>query len=546
MKTTPEFLPRATAQELGWAQVWAQCRPVSVAGQAFRRDVLGRPYRPGDEAAWREAVEDLRAVRAAAEADGTLAERLCQALAEVPDIEAMLRLLQQGAALRQVDFFELKKMLWHGREIERALGAGGLSFSWWRTLDWERLLRLLNPEEELVPAFALSEAADGELARLRGELSRIEGRIAARKKEQHDSLRTRYGRAPGRDGLYVWERGEAAREVAAEDAELELVLKNRYETVFRVVDQADVTAMRARRKDLLTEIEEREVAVLAEMAVCLVQEVPDLHEARTALARLDWTLAKVELARAWGGSLPEWVTDQPWRVAGSWHPAAREAVEARGGVYTTLDLELQPGVGLITGPNMGGKTVALKTFGLLQALAQYAMPVPATVFHFQPVERIGMSAGDGQSLEGGLSSFGAEMSRLVALLTERGRALLLLDEVARTTNPQEGEALAVALASWLCETEHTAWIASHFPQVTRVPGVQQYRVAGLRGEMLERWEGEGGGAGDVLARLQAAFDYRVIPSDRQEVQRQAVRLARCLGLPEDLVERAERVLRERE
>src|SRR3569833_3096567 len=140
---------------------------------------------------------------------------------------------------------------------------------------------------------------------------------------------------------------------------------------------------------------------------------------------------------------------------------------------------------------MGGKTVVLKTFGLLQALAQFGMPVPAARFAFHPVERIGLSGGDEQSMDSGLSSFGAEVQRLAELLHGGTRALLLLDEVARTTNPEEGEALAIGLAGYLLHSGHAALMASHFPGVTGVPGIQGFRVAGLQRDVLDELERQG-------------------------------------------------------
>jgi DNA mismatch repair protein MutS2 len=468
-------------------------------------------------------------------------------LRELPDAELVLTLIAEEASLRQVDFFELKAFLWKGREIERLLGEREVRYSWWPVVDWEMLLRRLNPPGELLPAFSLDDCGDEELTLLRDEAAALDARMLAARKEQSEGLRSRYGRAPGRDGTYVWdrERGDVLAKAAA-DPELTLVQENRFEAVYRVAEPTGVEALRQRRDEVQTQIEDREVLVLQGLADSFRPDVEALRSAWAALGRLDWTLAKALLALKWQGEVPKfpvWEKDEQalWRVDAGWHPLARQSVEARGGRFTPLDLVLSPGVGLITGPNMGGKTVVLKTFGLLQALAQHAMSVPAGGFHFQPVERIGMSGGDEQSLTAGLSSFGAEMHRLSGLLRTRGRALLLLDEVARTTNPQEGEALATGLASFLLGSGHMAVLASHFPKLTEIPGLQQFRVAGLRREVLDALQA-GGRAEDLLSRLQSAMDYRLVRSDEGAVPHDAVAIARCFGLPDDMIRKTEEVL----
>ncbi|HEU4962695.1 MAG TPA: hypothetical protein VFV52_02405 [Bacilli bacterium] len=535
------FWEETTREWLGWGEVFALCQPVSKAGLRYKREV--QPYLPAERTAWQEAMSDWQALQKVL-CDGSFAKAIGDALREVPDAAALLGLLEQGASLRQVDFYEIKSLLWQGRQVERLLQEHGLRYAWWVSPDWETLLRLLNPPGELVPTFSLAEHPDHVLTRLRGELAQIESRLFRRKQEQVDALRARYGRVPNRSGELIWEKTERGRIAKAqEDPALALRQENVFEAVFAVVEPPELQGWRQEQEELRTAVEDREVLILQELVRKLKPHAQTLQAVLTALARLDWTLAKAVLARKWQGDVDaqviEWLDsdDAPWQVTSGWHPTARASVEKRGGTFTPLDLTLHPGVGLITGPNMGGKTVALKTFALLQALAQHAMPVPAQRFFFHPVERIGSSGGDEQSLESGLSSFGAEMYRLADLLATQGRALLLLDEVARTTNPQEGEALAYGLAKHLLTTKHTALLASHFPGVARVQGLQTYRVAGLRREVLAELERRAD-IREVLSQLHRAMDYRLMPCVAGDVPRDALRLAQSFGLPEGLLRAA--------
>jgi len=573
--TVRAFWDETTREGLHWSDVWARFVPLSRAGQRYKRE--RRPYLAGEREAWAAAAADWQSLR---RVDGDWKQRLSELLRDLPDVRDLFVLMEQGAGLRQVDFFELKRFLWKGLQAEELLREAGLAYAWWEAAGWEQRLRQLHPQGELVPTFSMSDLPDEELAGLRRELARLDAVLLAGRRELAEQLRTRYGKAPARDGQYVLDLRIDRDAIAAarSDEDLHLVQENLFEAVFAVVEPPALAAAKEERERVIMRIEDREMIVLQELVREFAPHVERLRRGLDALARLDWALCAARVADEWavmagadegrdageeasagagtcagtegglarngnvwpcaGPVTPEWADgDDPWQLAGAWHPQVRQAVEARGGAYTPLDLTLRPGVGLITGPNMGGKTIALRTFGLLQALAQLALPVPAAGFRFQPVNRIGMSGGDEQNVASGLSSFGGEMNRLAALLREPGRALLLLDEVARTTNPAEGEALAAGLAGHLIDSEHVALLASHFPGVASVEGIQSFRIAGLRRDVIDTEAGKT--HHDLITRLQSAMDYRLLPCTGEEIPRDALRLAGHFGLPGDVLGRAQ-------
>ena len=131
-------------------------------------------------------------------------------------------------------------------------------------------------------------------------------------------------------------------------------------------------------------------------------------------------------------------------------------------VPTTIELEANQRELIITGPNTGGKTVALKTVGLLALMAQAGIPVPASRMEMPLFDAVLADIGDYQSIEQNLSTFSAHVTNIDRLSrTATARSLVLLDELGSATDPEEGAALAVAIAEHFLKTGCITIISTH-------------------------------------------------------------------------------------
>ena len=212
---------------------------------------------------------------------------------------------------------------------------------------------------------------------------------------------------------------------------------------------------------------------------------------------------------------------------------AEEMLERKKKAFQPVDINIIRGVTLITGTNMGGKTLTLKSVALAQALAQFGFYVPASEAAVVPVEYIEVMTGDSQSVAGGLSSFGAEillLDRIILRAMKGDKMMVLVDEPARTTNPEEGKAIVEALVEILQSADSFSLITSHYGNIKG--NCRRLKVKGLK---------ETDDAGHLLTpgSLQHYMDYSLISDEDGEMTREAIRIGRLLGISNEFASKIE-------
>jgi DNA mismatch repair protein MutS2 len=201
----------------------------------------------------------------------------------------------------------------------------------------------------------------------------------------------------------------------------------------------------------LGEEELREIyRILRELSERLHAHAPEIRVAVRTLGELDFLFAKARFAEEFECVIPRFSpTNQPrLHLDRARHPLLEDVLRRhqKRVVPVTLELDSSRRTLLISGPNTGGKTVAMKTVGLLALMAQSALPVPAEVAELPIFPDVLADIGDNQSIEQSLSSFGAHVARVKEMVEEATPGVLvLLDELGRATDPEEGGALGVAI-----------------------------------------------------------------------------------------------------
>ena len=242
-------------------------------------------------------------------------------------------------------------------------------------------------------------------------------------------------------------------------------------TVF--VEPTSVVEANARIMQLRAQEQEEITRILSSFSAQVASLEPQFSYSYDAMLQIDLLLAKARLAVEQNAFMPAVSDTTRFKLCKARHPLIdRKKVVpvdiALGEEYDTL---------VITGPNTGGKTVTLKTTGLLNAMAQYGFLIPAnehsTVCHF---EEYLVDIGDEQSIEQSLSTFSGHMKRITGILELAGPGTLtLLDELGAGTDPAEGAALAVSLLEQLRRQGSLVMATTHYAELKvyalETPGV---------------------------------------------------------------------------
>ncbi|MBL4687142.1 MAG: Smr/MutS family protein [Nannocystaceae bacterium] len=289
---------------------------------------------------------------------------------------------------------------------------------------------------------------------------------------------------------------------------------------------------RLRHAQARARVEERRV--LEALSAAVREDAEPLRQSMDAMARLDRVLARTALSERLGGVAPEVYDPSHPQAPGLRLPSVRHpGMVLAGAEVVPNDLSIATGEGLIvSGPNAGGKTVALKTIGLSVLMAQMGIRLPTATPADVPLFRcLVTDVGDGQSISANLSTFTAHLSHVQRALDaaqhDAAGTLVLLDEVAVGTDPDQGAALAEAIVDRLVELGATVVVTTHY---------ERLKLLATRPAPAPRFANAA--VGFDLEELRPTFEVRIgLPGSSS-----ALAVARRLGLPEVVLSRAHAML----
>ncbi len=401
--------------------------------------------------------------------------------------------------------------------------------------DFTELLRFFR--NKILPDGTLDDRASPELARIRREIER-------QKRQIQESLRA-YLRRLAEGGAVQDElitiRGE--RFVIP----VKIEQKRRVQGVVHGASSSGQTVFVEpletieQNNELVRMLEEEQAEIhriLLEMTRRIREHAVAILAATAVLAELELQFAKARFAADYDCTAPTSVESARLILPNARHPVLERTLKARGGSIVPISIELEPPNHqlVISGPNTGGKTVAIKTIGLLVLMAQSGIPIPAERAELPVFDAVLADIGDYQSIEQNLSTFSAHVTNIDFISrTATPQSLVLLDELGSATDPAEGAALAVAIAEHFRQIGAISIISTHHTSLkvyaTNTPGVLNAAVGFDEATLQPTYElkmGVPGASAGINIAQRLGLNPGIVSAARASLGTQAQDIARFL------------------
>lgn len=288
------------------------------------------------------------------------------------------------------------------------------------------------------------------------------------------------------------------------------------------IEPEAVLNLNNRQQNLIAQEKQEIRNILKHLSGLAREEIDSLNNIATALTRLDFLQAKAKLAKNMKASEPILTKDHSINLRNARHPLIDPEKVVPNDIRLGDDFDTM----LITGPNTGGKTITLKTAGLLQLMAQSGLFIPAEEGSKVGVfEEVYADIGDEQSIEQSLSTFSSHINDIVAIMKNVNKeTLVLIDEIGAGTDPEEGASLAISILDFLRQKDAKIMVTTHYPEL-KLYGYNRPRTTNASMEF-------------DLKTLSPTYHLQIgIPGHSN-----AFAIARRLGMREDVVKNAQNLM----
>ena len=428
--------------------------------------------------------------RETAEAVALLEKRSNITVSGARDVREPVIKAQRGVIVEPSLLLDIRYTLRRGTTLKRTLGRMGATFPLLADLanEIEECLELQNTIERTVDDNAeIKDSASARLAIIRRDLKVAFDRL---QNKLNRIVTNRANQDKLQDAIVTMRNGRYVIPLKAEHkGKIKGILHDSSAsgaTIF--IEPLETVELNNKWRELQVGEEKEIRRILADLTEEIAGESERIVRTVQLLGYLDLTFAKARYAIDHNCVQPKMVGIQP-RLSGIAHPGTNIDLKAARhpllkGKVVPLDLSFDDDswVLVVTGPNTGGKTVALKTVGLIVLMAQCGLHVPADEAALSVFQGVFADIGDEQSIEQSLSTFSSHMTNIIDILGQADhRSLVILDEVGAGTDPTEGSALARALLNCLKNSGVTTMVTTHHPEL-KVYGVE---TAGVRNASVE-------------------------------------------------------------
>lgn len=485
-----KFLGLSQKNSIGFSFLIDRLKVITPYGLERKRNI--REYKKGEEELLLKELNNIEAIINDLNGEPNILNEINGKLLKIKDIRNSIKRCKKGEILDDIELYEIKIFAMISDELMNIINKYMDNVT---DIDFKPLMNiyeLLDPGNLKIPTFYIYDDYSKKLSKIRKQKKQIEDKII--KEKELDKL----------------------------------------------------TKLKSDRLKLVICEEDEEQIVRKYISNNLKNNLEEIEININSIGHIDFLIAKSLLSLEYGGIKPQVSKNFDLVLEEMVNPEIKEVLLIKEQHFTPITIRLKSGTTLITGANMGGKSITLKTVVLNAMLFQsgffvYAKKAILPIFDF-----IGFISDDMQNMEQGLSTFGAEIIKLKQIIEycKAKKGLIVLDEFARGTNIEEGQTLVKTLCKYLNKFETITLLSTHYDEVED-NNMTHYQVVGLKNvdfESLKR--GIDLNKEKSIEIIQESMDYRIeIVNNKSEVPRDALNICTLLGFEEEIVQSSRELLK---
>lgn len=495
------------------------------------------PYKKEQKTKLQEEFDRIEKIVELVETQRVLFVEIRTHMRNIKDLRKSIENCMGGVVLNPVEFFEIKNLTGTIRSI--AESQAGLH---WEIPDkykinvLHQVEKLLDPDNTQLKTFYIYDSYSSKLKGIRGRKAKIEKNLELLRINKKKEIEKEIGIELRTTGDITISRKEIPLiKKLLNYPKLQVSSETYINITFKIRPDEEMAILMKEIEVIKEQEVLEEMKVLEELSAKLALSGRNILINMDAIGEFDLLIAKAYLSNALAGVKPVISDEIKCIIRNGRHSVVEKALRKKSKAFTPISVNLNEGVAVITGANMGGKTVSLKLVGLLMVMMQYGLFVPAEYMEAALLDFVFISAGDEQSLDTGLSTFGSEMKSMREMLYMSDmQGMILIDELARGTNPREGFAISAGIIKYLMKKPCMSLITTHFDGLIQ-EGVKHLQVKGLQNVDYEKI-----GHPEIISEY---MDYTLIEiKEEAKVPKDAINISRLIGVPEEILEEAERII----
>lgn len=538
------FIDEETRKSLDFQYIWNRIDIKTPYGKIYKDKA--KSYKIGEEDKLIEELEKVETYLSYAK-NKEIMRKLDNVFTHIKDLRSSIKRARGGGILTEIELFEIKNYIYMIEELDSIIKDYNMVL--WDDMGiypMKDLEKLLDPEETGISTFYIYDSYSKDLKKIRKDKKELEKEIKKNQNSLKDSIKKE---------LDIKLKPDGTINISKNNSELIEKIKNSSNLVYNSETYMNIKYslkpteemnLLERAHLILKDKEEKEEGRIKQILSKKIGEKSKiLFKNISSIGKIDFILGKAKFGMEIDGVRPKIIKDHSINIVEGRHIKVEESLKSKGLNFTPISVRLNQGTTCITGANMGGKTISLKLVGVLTAMAQYGLMVAAKEMTLGLSGFIKTSIGDLQSTDQGLSTFGGEIKRIQEAIEKSDhQGLILIDELARGTNPKEGYAISKAIVDYLKDRNSITLLTTHYDNIASGEDINHLQVIGLSHidfeELYKELQIPNKDKMDIINNY---MDYRLEKVETKvKVPQEALNIARIMGLDREVIYLAEKNL----